>query len=67
MLRWLRSLFAWRFVRTVGGWEYHENAVTGQRSAAYYGGGHQPLDLAWLEAGTGHPIILNRMCARRVR
>lgn len=49
MIRWLRSLFAWRRDHTIGHWDYYENAVTGARKAVQFGGpGHSPSDWAWL-------------------
>lgn len=52
MIRWLRSLFAWRFVRSTGAWAYYENDVTGKREAHRIGGdGHEPVDLLWLRGG----------------
>jgi hypothetical protein len=58
MMRWLRSLFAWRFVRVSGIWEYEENAVTGARRASNWcRGGYSPLDWHWLLAGNGMPRI----------
>lgn len=52
MIRWLRSLFAWREVRNKNVWAYYENAVTGERRAVRVGGGWQPLDIDWLERRT---------------
>lgn len=58
MLRWLRSLFAWRDVRSTGVWAYRENTVTGQRAARQLvTGGYQPLDWSWLDEGCGHPLV----------
>lgn len=51
MLRWIKSLFAWRAVRSTVVWIYCENTVTGQRSALWRGGGYQPLDWSWLRDG----------------
>jgi hypothetical protein len=56
MLRFLRSLFAWRYIRSAGAWEYQVNTVTGRR-AAMNSGGHSPLDWEWLLAGEGTPLI----------
>jgi len=50
MIRWLRSQFAWRQVRTAGVWAYFENGVTGARRADRINdGGWSPLDHDWLE------------------
>lgn len=52
MIRWLRSLFAWRLVRVAGVWAYERNAVTDARRARrILPGGHSPLDRQWLEGG----------------
>jgi hypothetical protein len=51
MLRWLKSLFAWKDVRDSGVWIYSENAVTGQRKAYRHGGCYQPLDYSFLRPG----------------
>ena len=51
MIRWLKSLFAWKDIRDSGVWIYSENAVTGQRKAYRYGGGWQPLDYSFLRKG----------------
>lgn len=49
MIRWLRSLFAWRMVRRSGAYAYYENAVTGQRWAGRWAdGGWSPIDHDWL-------------------
>lgn len=61
MLRWLKSLFAWEVARIQGVWVYSENLITGQRRAEQqFTGGYCPVDLDWLDAGTGHPIINGR-------
>lgn len=58
MIRWLKSLFAWREVRSTGVWLYRENAITGQRAAhQIMRGCYQPLDHEWLSAGSGDPLI----------
>lgn len=51
MIRWFRSLFAWRAVRSSGVWVYWENAVTGQRAASLRCNAYQPLDWSFLRAG----------------
>jgi hypothetical protein len=51
MIRWFRSLFAWRVAFVAGANTYFENAVTGRRryvSNGLYG----PIDRKWL-AGRG--------------
>lgn len=55
MIRWLRSLFAWRQVRDTGVWLYLENDITGARHVFRVGGGWQPVDVDWLERRT-HPL-----------
>ncbi len=58
MLRFIRSLFAWRTVRVAGVYAYEQNAITGARRAVRINsGGHSPVDLDWLDAGKGHPTI----------
>lgn len=47
MIRWVRSLFAWRKVMVLGANTYFENGVTGRRrfvSNGLYG----PIDRKWL-------------------
>lgn len=56
MIRWFKSLFAWRYVRSAGAWDYEINDITGRR-AARNTGGHSPLDWEWLLAGSGMPLI----------
>ncbi|TCM17213.1 hypothetical protein EDF56_106329 [Novosphingobium sp. PhB165] len=51
MIRYLRSLFAWREFRDNGVWVYFENAVSGCRKAIRVGGCYQPLDFEWLAGG----------------
>lgn len=51
MIRWLRSLFAWRVVRQSGVWVYCENSVTGRRSARWRGGCYGPLDRTFMRQG----------------
>lgn len=63
MTRWLKSLFAWRFVADTGVWRYEENSVTRKRRAYSVGGGHQPRANAWLLGLTDHlpgsPFLLD--------
>jgi len=51
MIRWLKSLWAWRTVWSSGVWVYRENTVTGQRSAHWRGGCYGPLMMDWLRDG----------------
>lgn len=51
MLRWFRSLFAWREYRHSGVWLYEQNDVTGHRRAFKVSSCYQPVDLEWLTAG----------------
>lgn len=52
MLRWLRSLFAWREVRNTGVHSYQQNAITGRRRVLRrMAGGYQPVDGRWLTFG----------------
>lgn len=58
MIRWLKSLFAWRLVREAAVWHYYENGVTGRRSAhRIVTGGHSPLDWDWLLSGKDCPLV----------
>lgn len=58
MVRWLRSLFAWKLVRRTAAWDYSVNAITGQhRADRRVQGGYSPVDLGWLVNGSGHPLI----------
>ena len=58
MLRFIRSLFAWRLVKVSGVYGYEQNTVTGARRAVRVNsGGYSPVDLDWLDAGNGHPTI----------
>jgi hypothetical protein len=50
MIRWFRSLFAWRAIRSTGVWVYCENTVTGRRSA-HWCGNYQPLDWDFMRDG----------------
>lgn len=49
--------WAWRRHDRVGPWVYHRNEYTGERLAVYVGPGYQPVDRAWLKAGTSYTII----------
>ena len=51
MLRWLKSLFAWRPVRNTGVWLYEENEITGQRCATEIGSCWQPLNHSFMRKG----------------
>lgn len=51
MIRWLRSLFAWRIVKDTGVHLYCVNSVTGQRRVVEGDEGYQPIDHNWLETG----------------
>jgi hypothetical protein len=52
MIRWLRSLFAWRDVRQAGKWLYQENAVSGARRVVpAFIGGISPINSQWLKGG----------------
>jgi hypothetical protein len=60
LLRWLRSLFAWRYVRESIVWRYQENTVTGQRRAVRIRRGvWQPVDHDWLDAGSVPSSIID--------
>jgi hypothetical protein len=67
VIRFLRSLFAWREVRTAGAHAYLENAVTGRRKAVrVVTGGWSPVDQAWLDGG-GEGRLLDRIRAASAR
>lgn len=51
MIRWLRSIFAWKAVRNTGVWLYYENDITGRRRAVKIMDAHQPLDRSFLRKG----------------
>lgn len=52
MIRWIRSLFAWREVRNTGLNSYQANTVTGARRVVrLVSGGYQPVDGGWLRTG----------------
>ena len=58
MLRWLKSLFAWRYAFEAGVYDYQFNEVTGARRAIRNTSiGHSPVNMAWLLAGHGMPTI----------
>lgn len=50
MIKWLKSLVAWKAVRSTGVLVYCENTVTGQRSA-HSRGCYQPLDYDFMRNG----------------
>lgn len=51
MIRWLKSLFAWRTVVEAGAYAYMENEITGERRAVKIAAVHSPLNRQWLEGG----------------
>lgn len=51
VIRFFREVFRWRTVRDTGVWRYQENRATARRRVLPAGGGHQPVDRSWLEAG----------------
>ncbi|GJE77228.1 hypothetical protein BGCPKDLD_3831 [Methylorubrum suomiense] len=52
MIRWFKSLFAWRTIRQMGVYAYQQNAVTGKRRAVRLTMGcHSPIDENWLATG----------------
>lgn len=55
MIRWLKSMFAWRLVAEHGRWAYFENEITGDRCAELrFVGGYIPRHPAhdrWLAGG----------------
>lgn len=60
MIRWLKSLVAWRYEFHSRGWEYERNHITGQRRARRDRAiRHDPrdLDVAWLRAGGANPKV----------
>lgn len=61
MIRFIRALFAWQQVSARGAWLYFENAITGQRAAEIVSGNiYGPVDLDWLDAGCGCPLVNGR-------
>lgn len=51
MIRWFKSLFAWKMISFTGVWTYSQNTVTGQRKAEWSGCGYQPLRHNFLHVG----------------
>jgi hypothetical protein len=51
LLRWLRALFAWTFVRHDGPWTYFENRVTGQRRCRWDGSVYRYVDYDFMRPG----------------
>ena len=71
MLRWFKSLFAWRRVSDAGPvagslWSYWENSITGERKAYQEHGGYQPLDWDWLAAAPRWRVVSVRGVERGV-
>ncbi len=56
VIRWIKSLFAWRFVQEKGVWHYYENAVTGARKAVHVSACWGPCDIYWLERRDPPPM-----------
>lgn len=53
VIRWLRSLFAWRTAFKAGCYVYEENAITGRRRhVRVIHGGYSPIDQHWLDGGS---------------
>lgn len=51
MIRWFKSLSAWRAIRNSSVWLYEQNEITGQRRATLISGCYQPLDWDFLRDG----------------
>ena len=51
MIRWFKSLFAWRVASSSPTWVYLENSVTGQRKAVWKGGCYGPMSAEFLRDG----------------
>ena len=51
MIRWFKSLFAWKVIFRSGVWLYYENTVTGQRKAAWCRGCYGPMRQDWIRDG----------------
>jgi len=62
MIRWIKSLFAWRYCFTQMGWRYEFNDVTGQHRALFTKGWANPrdVDIPWLKRGKGECRINGR-------
>ena len=59
VIAWILTPFAWREDHHTYLWSYEENLITGRRRAIQiHPFGNQPVDHAWLAAGTGEPIII---------
>lgn len=49
MVKWFKSLFAWKDVFQAGVYMYQENTITGERRCIrYISGGYSPKDTTWL-------------------
>lgn len=60
MIRWLKSIFAWRRVEIGGSriWSYWENSVTGDRKACReHAPVMSPLNWNWLRGGRRWIIV----------
>jgi hypothetical protein len=49
MIKWLRSLFAWKSIGIVGVYQYYENTVTKKRKAVRIVSLYGVKDIRWLE------------------
>lgn len=51
MLRWIKSLFAWRTVKSSSCWVYRENTITGRRKAIWKRTGYAPMISGFMRDG----------------
>lgn len=57
IIRWFRSLGAWRVVHQSAVHDYEQNQVTGKRRAIRrMAGGHCPVDTFWLAGHSDTPF-----------
>lgn len=52
MIKYIKSLFAWKVQFRAGAYSYFENTITGERTATKIHYGYSPLDTDWLNRTT---------------
>ena len=58
MVKWFKSLFAWKKVKVSGVYTYWENTVSMERGISRnYPSGYSPIDTDWLEHKEPKPLI----------
>lgn len=61
MIRFIRSLFAWELVGSMGANDYFQNTITGKRRVVKIATVHSPIDWDWVE---GRADDLHRQAPR---